>query len=141
MNGSRVWALLFCPTCGRAPLPLAAAGDEATCPSCGRLLQPKGPAPTPTRPVPVSLVRTVPVSVVPRQSPAAPSPTVTRRIGFQCPYCGTQELPRRYAEVSGAGWALLMVLLAGVATIPLCWIGLLLQESYHRCVGCGMRFG
>jgi hypothetical protein len=34
-----------------------------------------------------------------------------------------------------------MLLIAGVATLPLCWLGLLVRESYHRCVGCGIRFG
>jgi hypothetical protein len=43
--------------------------------------------------------------------------------------------------VSGDGWALLLVLVAGVVTLPLCWLGLLARESYHRYVGCEGRFG
>jgi hypothetical protein len=76
-----------------------------------------------------------------------------RRRGFECPYCGTSELPRRVDHVSAAGWvAFAMLLAAGLPSIVVgllfwpccaglilpccCWVGLLIRDKRLECVVC-----
>ncbi len=68
-----------------------------------------------------------------------PPPPPTRSAGFRCPYCGTGHPPRARFQVSTGGWVLFVILL--LFCFPLCFIGLLLQESYRVCDDCGIRLG
>ncbi len=56
---------------------------------------------------------------------------------FECPYCHTRSLPYARSQISTAGWVIFAVLL--VIFFPLCFIGLLITESYYACSRCGAR--
>ena len=58
---------------------------------------------------------------------------------FQCPYCGSTDVPLVRERASPAGWAVFAVLL--LFTNVFCWIGLLIKEEYRECYGCGMKIG
>lgn len=62
-----------------------------------------------------------------------------RRAGYSCPHCGSTHLPETRTRVSGAGWAVFVVLL--LFCFPLFFIGLLIKEEYHVCSDCGMTVG
>jgi DNA-directed RNA polymerase subunit RPC12/RpoP len=66
-----------------------------------------------------------------------PEPRPEPRPGFQCPFCGSRELPYRSETISGAGWAVFVIML--LFCFPLFWIGLLIKESTSRCANCGAR--
>ena len=61
------------------------------------------------------------------------------RRGFECPYCGYDGSPRTNSHISGAGWAVFIVLL--LVFFPLCWIGLLMKDTYRVCGDCGAKLG
>jgi hypothetical protein len=56
---------------------------------------------------------------------------------FRCPYCGSTERPFVRQQVSGAGWAVFVILL--IFTIILCFIGLFIKEDVWYCRDCGRR--
>lgn len=58
---------------------------------------------------------------------------------YQCPYCGSQEVPVTKQRISTAGWAVFIALL--FFCFPLFWIGLLIKEDYLECYDCGTRIG
>ncbi|NLA05016.1 MAG: LITAF-like zinc ribbon domain-containing protein [Firmicutes bacterium] len=61
---------------------------------------------------------------------------------FQCVHCGTVNPPHVKKRMSGAGWALFIVLL--LFCIPLCWLPFVLdgcQENEYLCSGCGIKLG
>jgi hypothetical protein len=60
-----------------------------------------------------------------------------RREGFRCPYCDSPERPIVRRQVSGAGWAVFVLLL--IFTIIFCFIGLFIQEDVRYCRDCGAR--
>jgi DNA-directed RNA polymerase subunit RPC12/RpoP len=62
-----------------------------------------------------------------------------RRLGFRCPFCGTEEPPYWSQEISAGGWTLFAVMLVSIVLAPLCWIGLLITEERRNCADCGMR--
>ena len=64
---------------------------------------------------------------------------VRRRRGFECPYCGTDELPVVKSQISTGGWIVFAVML--VTCFPLFWIGLLIKEDYRECYDCGVQLG
>lgn len=64
-------------------------------------------------------------------------PRRRRRGGFCCPYCGSRRRPYISRQVSGAGWAVFVILL--IFTIILCFIGLFIQEDVYHCSDCGAR--
>jgi len=60
-----------------------------------------------------------------------------RRGSFRCPYCGCSAPPIVRRQVSGAGWAVFVLLL--LFTIIFCFIGLFIQEDVYYCRDCGAR--
>lgn len=60
-----------------------------------------------------------------------------RRGGFRCPYCGCTAPPYVRRQVSGAGWAVFILLF--LFTIIFCFIGLFIQEDVYHCRDCGAR--
>jgi predicted RNA-binding Zn-ribbon protein involved in translation (DUF1610 family) len=60
-----------------------------------------------------------------------------RRTGFRCPFCGSTAHPIVRRQVSGAGWAVFVLLL--IFTIVFCFIGLFIQEDVYTCRDCGAR--
>ncbi|MDY3552389.1 DUF4339 domain-containing protein [Gemmata sp. JC717] len=60
-----------------------------------------------------------------------------RRRRPRCPYCGSSARPYFRQQVSGAGWAVFVILL--LFTIVLCFIGLLITEEVAYCPDCGAR--
>lgn len=72
----------------------------------------------------------------------APRRRQSRRLArgiFQCPFCGSLEVPVTKTKVSTAGWVMMVVLL--FFCFPLFWIGLFITESYRECYDCGTRIG
>lgn len=61
------------------------------------------------------------------------------RRGFRCPYCGSDETPFLRSQISGAGWAVFVIMI--FLCFPLCFIGLLITEEYRVCRDCGVRLG
>lgn len=55
--------------------------------------------------------------------------------GVYCPYCRMQVAPVMLQRVSAAGWVVFALLL--FFCVPLCWIGVLMKESYTACGQCG----
>ncbi|MBN9122217.1 MAG: LITAF-like zinc ribbon domain-containing protein [Planctomycetes bacterium] len=64
-------------------------------------------------------------------------PRRRRREGFRCPYCGSTEPPIVRRQVSGAGWAVFVILL--IFTIVFCFLGLFIQEDVRYCRDCGAK--
>jgi hypothetical protein len=60
-----------------------------------------------------------------------------RRSGFRCPYCGSTARPIVRRQVSGAGWAVFVLLL--IFTILFCFLGLFITEDVYTCRDCGAR--
>lgn len=58
---------------------------------------------------------------------------------IRCPYCGWTGVPLNSKKTATAGWVLFAVLL--ILFFPLCWIGLLIQETRRKCGGCQMVIG
>lgn len=56
-----------------------------------------------------------------------------------CPFCGYDGAPRTQSNISGAGWAVFVILL--LFFFPLCWIGLLMKDTYRVCGDCGAKLG
>lgn len=54
--------------------------------------------------------------------------------GLVCPYCGGQMALSPIQKVSGAGWAVFVVLL--IFFFPLAWIGLLIKKNVVFCLSC-----
>jgi DNA-directed RNA polymerase subunit RPC12/RpoP len=83
--------------------------------------------------------------------PPAPTPRPTdeddeprrrrrrRRRSFECPYCGSDDLPSNRSQISAAGWAVFVV--GFLVCLPLCLIGLFITEQYRVCRDCGARLG
>jgi len=65
--------------------------------------------------------------------------TPAQRVGFECPFCHSQNPPIAQSKVSTAGWVIFVLLL--LSCFPLCIIGLLMKEQYHECSSCGIRLG
>jgi RNA polymerase subunit RPABC4/transcription elongation factor Spt4 len=59
--------------------------------------------------------------------------------GYQCPRCGTHQLPHITKKISAAGWIVFAVLM--VFFFPLFWIGLLIKEEVRVCPVCNARIG
>lgn len=110
--------------------------------------QPSSPLPTsvpPTAPQIEGMPGTVPVG----PPSSRPDWMVERREGidlqqtlgqgFQCPHCSTTQPPRVEEKTSAAGWVLFVALL--FVCLPLCWLGILVKESYKVCNGCGSKLG
>ena len=62
-----------------------------------------------------------------------------RQMGFECPFCHTNNPPLVRQKVSTAGWMTFWVLL--LVCFPICWIGLLMKEDYRVCSQCGITLG
>jgi lipopolysaccharide-induced tumor necrosis factor-alpha factor len=60
-----------------------------------------------------------------------------RRVGFECPYCGTREPPYLTSTISSEGWVVFALML--VFCFPLFWIGLLMTQEQRHCADCGVR--
>jgi predicted RNA-binding Zn-ribbon protein involved in translation (DUF1610 family) len=56
---------------------------------------------------------------------------------FQCPKCGSVNLPEVRNRISAGGWVVFAVMI--VVCFPLFWIGLLMKEDYRSCVDCGYK--
>lgn len=82
-----------------------------------------------------------------RQPPANPQMAQTMAYqrpshlaaGYQCPRCGTHQLPQITKKISAAGWVVFAVLM--VFFFPLFWIGLLIKEEIRICPVCNVRIG
>lgn len=152
-----------CSTCAK-PFTVGdhLAGKRSKCPGCGAMLQ--VPSATDTKPAadpPYS-----PPARPPLPPPVAPPPVIQDAIptphypqhqqyqqphpqqysghgppqmGFQCPFCHTQQPPYVQSQISTAGWVLFVVLL--IFCFPLCIIGLFIKENYRVCSGCGIKLG
>jgi hypothetical protein len=66
-------------------------------------------------------------------------PRSESRVGFRCPFCQSRDLPVEQSKISTAGWITFVLFL--LFFCPLCWIGLLMKESYRVCGSCGMKLG
>jgi len=55
----------------------------------------------------------------------------------ECDRCGSTARPHTTTAISEGGWITFVILL--VAFFPLCWIGLLIQETRVTCADCGAR--
>lgn len=60
--------------------------------------------------------------------------------GFRCPFCSSSAGPRHHSKISTGGWIMFWMLLLFLC-FPLCWIGLLMKDSYTTCRACGMKLG
>jgi LITAF-like zinc ribbon domain len=58
--------------------------------------------------------------------------------GFRCPYCRTREYPVIRNKVSAAGWVFFWLTCLFLC-LPICWIGLLIKDTYRECPACGAR--
>jgi hypothetical protein len=58
-----------------------------------------------------------------------------RATRFECPYCGTRELPLARQKIATAGWIVFVVLL--IFFFSLCFLGLFITEDYQCCYDCG----
>jgi hypothetical protein len=117
--------LTECPTCEQeVRVPSALLGQRVRCPCCDGVFQ----APRLTVEV---------VHVIPRPTPPPPPPQreVRRPRRFCCPYCYSQEWPRERSRITNSGWIIFGLLL--FCFPPLCWLGILLRETYPVCRGCG----
>lgn len=56
-----------------------------------------------------------------------------------CPYCGARAPTTVKSKISTGGWVVFAVLV--FACLPLCWLGLLINEDYRLCGACGMKLG
>jgi hypothetical protein len=63
----------------------------------------------------------------------------SRSTGFRCPYCRTSNYPITSRQISGAGWAVFVIML--LFCFLLFWVGLLITEEKRRCSDCGMNLG
>jgi hypothetical protein len=61
------------------------------------------------------------------------------RVAFHCPFCQSSATPIEQSKISGAGWITFALFL--LFFCPLCWVGLLMKESYRVCASCGMKLG
>lgn len=59
------------------------------------------------------------------------------RVSEGCPFCGCTQPAIPKNEISQGGWILFAVL--AVVFLPLCWIGLLMSDTYYACYDCGAR--
>src|SRR5882724_6389278 len=112
--------------------------DSQACPSCGAW-----------NPVTNRFCRTCRATIdLPSQTQAQPQPqsqTQTQQqaytystplpmyaplqqAAFSCPYCHTNLPPLRQSKISGAGWAVFVVML--LVCFPLFWVGFLIKEEY-----------
>ncbi|MDQ2888398.1 MAG: LITAF-like zinc ribbon domain-containing protein [Chloroflexota bacterium] len=55
---------------------------------------------------------------------------------YSCPFCGTSVEPIIENKVSTAGWVIFFILILGIITFELCWLGLLLRENVVECPVC-----
>lgn len=62
------------------------------------------------------------------------------RVGYRCPFCRCREYPVIYTKVSTAG-LLFFWLTCLFLCWPICWIGLLMRDTYRMCPECGMKLG
>lgn len=59
--------------------------------------------------------------------------------GFQCPYCGSKNLPMKNSKISTGGWVVFAMMI--LFCFPLFFIGLLMKEDYRECADCGIKIG
>lgn len=143
-----------CPACKlvcQHPTP----GIRVACPTCGQHIEvPHYSEPGTDTGVPETETGAYP----PRSSGAhAPSPSPyqqpasqyddpyarpsrrMRGVGFECPYCHTDQPPSTRSQISPAGWVVFVAML--FFCFPLFFIGLLMTEEYKVCSQCGVRLG
>jgi uncharacterized paraquat-inducible protein A len=159
---SSVPIVVTCPTCGyQAEAPPNFHGREATCPRCEtKFAAPSKPGDGFGFTQPSSAV----VLYQPPRTEREPARRSTRDYadeddrprrrrrrrgrydedhddgyGYRCPYCRTRARPYRRSQISGAGWAIFIVMI--LFCLPLFWIGLLITEEYSVCSRCGARVG
>jgi rubrerythrin len=61
-----------------------------------------------------------------------------REDGYRCPFCRTREYPLIHSKISAAGWVFFWLTCLFLCW-PICWIGLLITETYRVCPRCGAR--
>jgi rubrerythrin len=61
-----------------------------------------------------------------------------REEGYRCPYCRTREYPIMESKISAAGWVFFWLTCLFICW-PICWIGLLIKDTYRVCPVCGAR--
>jgi hypothetical protein len=61
-----------------------------------------------------------------------------REEGYRCPYCRTREYPEIRSKISAAGWVFFWLTCLFLCW-PICWIGLLITDTYRECPACGAR--
>jgi hypothetical protein len=132
-----------CPHSGaQFQLTAALAGQTIECGSChGQFSMPKAPSPPPAVLIPHAEPppRRKKPSRVFDEDDYDDDDRRRRGPGFSCPYCGSTHIPEVRSRVSGAGWAVFVVLL--ITCFPLFFIGLLIKEEYRVCYDCGMTVG
>jgi hypothetical protein len=52
----------------------------------------------------------------------------------RCPFCAWTGVPIKNKKTTTGGWVLFAILL--IFFFPLCWIGILIRETKHRCGSC-----
>jgi RNA polymerase subunit RPABC4/transcription elongation factor Spt4 len=77
-----------------------------------------------------------------QQYPQVSQPTAYQRpahlaYGYQCPRCGTAQMPFMTKKISTVGWVVFAALL--VFIFPLFWIGLLIKEDVRICPVCKLK--
>jgi hypothetical protein len=75
----------------------------------------------------------------PQQTPTPVEPAPRQVLVMECPYCHMKAPPLIRSKVSTGGWVTFVVIL--ILFFPLCWIGLLIRESYYVCSRCGIQLG
>jgi uncharacterized membrane protein len=61
-------------------------------------------------------------------------------MAFQCPFCGKEGITTKREGLSGAGWAVFIVLI--FVCLPLCWLPFVIdgcKEEVRRCASCGAK--
>ncbi|MCI0457633.1 MAG: LITAF-like zinc ribbon domain-containing protein [Gemmataceae bacterium] len=152
---------MACPSCGQR---LQVPQPPPQPPINKTVLASTEPPPPPQPPPPMPSMLVVELLSPPPQPPPAPAPALPpaplvvptyepdpepelsprfrsfrRTHTFSCPYCGTDELPWQRSEISGAGWAVFVILL--LFCFPLFWIGFFIKDTYRICARCGIRLG
>jgi len=129
-----------CPACQTELVAAPAeAGTKVSCPGCGQRLRVPGRPPS-NKTVLGELTDSRPWADEDdyrrRRDDEEDYRPRRRRRGFRCPYCGTDELPYSMQRTSLAGYIVFVGLL--FFCLPLCILGLMMKETYHRCSDCGI---
>jgi hypothetical protein len=129
---------MYCPHCGReVQVPPDLFGSLVRCPLCrGEFVAPEFASSFSRR-------------ESPREEPSVESQPGPSRSGGEfpgaptegsplaCPWCGARGPHRTVSETSLIGWVVFVVLI--FTCLPLCWIGLLIQEPKRYCRTCYAR--